>query len=56
MSLMLAATDLGIGTAHAAVADQALARQILGHPADRFCAYLLSLGYPAGEPCTRSRG
>ena len=30
MSIMLAATDLGIGTGHAAVTDQDLARNILG--------------------------
>lgn len=50
MSLMLAATDLGIGSGHAAVADQALARTILGFPEDRLCAHLVSLGYPADEP------
>lgn len=46
MSMMLAAADLGIGTGHAAVADQDLARSILGFPDDRFCAYLISLGFP----------
>ena len=50
--MALAATDLGIGSGHAAVADQDLARQILGFPADRFCAYLIALGYPAGRPLT----
>ena len=50
MSMMLAATDLGIGSAHAAVRDQALARQILGFPADRFCAWLVVFGYPADRP------
>jgi nitroreductase len=50
MSIMLAAADLGIGSAHAAVADQELARRILGFPEDRFCAWLISLGYPAGRP------
>ena len=50
MSLMLAATDLGIGSAHAAVGDQQLARRLLGVPEDRFCAYLVSLGYPADRP------
>jgi nitroreductase len=46
MMLMLAATDLGVGTAHAAVTDQPLARRVLGLPEDRFCAYVISLGYP----------
>jgi nitroreductase len=50
MSLMLAAADLGIGSAHAAVTDQPLARRILGLPEDRFCAWLISLGYPADRP------
>jgi nitroreductase len=52
MSIMLAATDLGIGTGHSAVGDQALARRILGLPEDRFCAYLIALGYPADRPLT----
>lgn len=50
MAMMLAATDLGIGSAHAGVGDQDRARSILGLPADRFCAYLIALGYPAGRP------
>lgn len=52
MSLMLAAADLGVGTAHAAVTDQDLARRILGFPDDRFCAWLIGLGYPADRPLT----
>ena len=50
MSIMLAAADLGIGSAHAAVSDQALARRLLGFPEDRFCAWLISLGVPADRP------
>ena len=50
MSIMLAAADLGIGTGHAAVEDQPLARRILGLPDDRFCAWLVALGYPADRP------
>jgi nitroreductase len=50
MSMMLAAADLGIGSAHAAVADQDLARQLLGFPGDRFCAWLITFGYPADRP------
>lgn len=50
MSLMTAATDLGIGSGHAAVEDQELARSLLGFPEDRFCAYLVALGFPADRP------
>jgi nitroreductase len=52
MSIMLAAAGLGIGTAHAGVGDQDLARTLLGFPEDKFCAYLISLGYPADRPLT----
>jgi nitroreductase len=50
MQMMLAATDLGIGTGHSSVGDQDLARRILGHPEDREVAYLMDLGYPADRP------
>ena len=50
MSIMLAAADLGIGSAHSAVGDQALARRLLGVPDDRFCAWLVTLGVPADRP------
>lgn len=50
MSMMVAATDLGIGSAHAAVRDQELARRILGFPNDRICAWLIGFGYPADRP------
>ncbi len=50
ISMMIAAADLGIGSGHAAVRDQDLARQILGYPEDRFCAHLIPLGYPGGRP------
>ncbi len=52
MSIMLAAADLGIGSAHAAVSDQQLAQRVLGFPDDRFCAWLVALGYPADRPLT----
>jgi nitroreductase len=52
MSIMLAAAGLGIGSCHSAVGDQDLARQLLGHPADKTCDLLISLGYPAGRPLT----
>ena len=50
--IMLAAAGLGIGTAHAGVGDQDMARRLLGFPDDKFCAYLISLGYPADRPLT----
>ncbi len=50
MSVMIAAADLGIGSAHAAVLDQALAREILGFPEDRRCWVMIALGYPGDRP------
>jgi nitroreductase len=50
MAMAIAAADLGIGSGHAAVADQDLARSLLGIPATHFLAYLLALGYPADKP------
>jgi len=49
-SMMVAAADLGIGSGHAVVADQELARRVLGLPEDRICAHLVPLGYPAERP------
>ncbi|HMG65652.1 MAG TPA: nitroreductase family protein [Streptosporangiaceae bacterium] len=50
MAITLAAADLGIGSCHAGVADLRLARELLGFPADRDWAFLISLGYPADRP------
>jgi nitroreductase len=50
MAMMLAATDLGVGTGHSAVGDQDKARAMLGVPDDHIVAYLLGLGYPADRP------
>ena len=50
MSMMVMAADRGVGSGHSAVADQELARKILGFPPDRFCPYLIALGYPADGP------
>jgi nitroreductase len=52
MSIMIAAADLGVGSGHSAVIDQDHARAVLGLPDDRFCAYLIALGYPADRPLT----
>jgi nitroreductase len=50
MAMLLTAADLGVGTGHSSVHDQDLARELLGLPDDRFCAYLIALGYPADRP------
>jgi nitroreductase len=55
MAMLLAATDLGIGSCHAGVADIRLARELLGFPEDRNWALLISLGYPADRPLTPIR-
>jgi nitroreductase len=49
-AIMLAATDLGVGTGHSSVGDQETARSILGVPADHDVAFLIGLGYPADRP------
>jgi len=50
MAMMIAATDLGIGTGHSSVGDQDKARAILRVPAGYLVAYLLGIGYPADRP------
>src|SRR3984885_12693908 len=50
MAMMLAATDLGIGTGHSSVGEQDKARAILGVPEGYEVAYLLGVGYPADRP------
>ena len=50
MSIMLEAADLGIGSCHASVGDQVLAREVLELPEDRECTLLVSLGHPADRP------
>jgi nitroreductase len=46
-SMMLVAWELGIGSVHATVYEQDLARRLLGYPDGHHCEYLLSFGYPA---------
>jgi nitroreductase len=55
MSLMLAAAGLAIGSGQTGVSDEDLARELLGFPEDRFCPYVISLGYPADRPLTLIR-
>lgn len=45
-SMMLLATELGIGSVHAAVYDRDLAAHLLGLPPGRRCDFAISLGYP----------
>lgn len=49
MAMLMAATDLGIGTGHSAIGDQAKAGAILGIPDTHFAAFLIGVGYPAGK-------
>jgi len=50
MAMMIAAADLGIGSGHAGVGDQELARRLLGFPEDSYAARFIDLGYPADRP------
>jgi nitroreductase len=45
--MMLRAWADGVGSCPATVYDQDAARELLGHPADRWCEYVISFGYPA---------
>jgi nitroreductase len=47
LQMMVTAADLGIGSSHASVGDQDIARRILGLPPDRSCVGLIAFGYPA---------
>lgn len=53
-NMMLAAWELGIGSVPATVYEHDLTRRLLGYPADRYCEYLLSFGYPA-DPADLTR-
>jgi nitroreductase len=48
--IALVAADLGIGSGHSSVGDQARAREILGVPDGYSVAWLIALGYPADRP------
>ena len=50
LAMAIAATDLGIGTGHSSVGDQARARTILAVPEDHVVSFLLGVGYPADRP------
>jgi nitroreductase len=51
-AMLLAATDLGIGTGHSSVGPQERPRDILGVPTTHVVSYLIGLGYPADRPLT----
>jgi nitroreductase len=46
-SMVLAAWELGIGSAPTTVFEQDVVARMLGLPADQRCHYILSFGYPA---------
>ena len=46
-NMMLTAWEMGIGSVHATVYDEALARELLGYPDGYRCDYIFSFGYPA---------
>jgi nitroreductase len=46
-NMTLAAWELGIGSVPATVYRQDLVHELLGLPADRWCEFILSFGYPA---------
>ena len=52
--MMLAASELGIGSVPATVYDHDLARRLLGYPETHHCEYILSFGYPA-DPAQLTR-
>ena len=49
-AILLAATDLGVGTGHSSVGEQGKARAILGVPDTHLVSYLIGLGYPSDRP------
>lgn len=49
-NMMLAAWERGIGSVHAAVYDPDAVRDEIRIPESHRCDYLISLGYPVGEP------
>ena len=49
-AMLVTAADLGIGTGHSSVGDQARARAILGVPDSHIVSFMLGVGYPADRP------
>jgi nitroreductase len=53
-NMMLVAWELGIGSVPATVYERDRAHELLGHPPDQLCEYILSFGYPA-DPADLTR-
>jgi nitroreductase len=49
-AIALVAADLGIGSGHSSVGDQAVARAVLGVPEGYLVSWLIALGHPADRP------
>lgn len=49
-TMMIAATDVGVGSRHASVHDWPLGAAILDLPSDQRLTWLIGLGYPADRP------
>ena len=47
MAMMLAATDLALGTGHASVKNEPVTKQLLGYPDGYSARYSIGVGYPA---------
>jgi len=54
-NMVLAAWDMGIGSAPATVYEHDLVREILGFPRDQHCEYILSFGYPSDPSALTKR-
>jgi nitroreductase len=50
IQMMIAATDLGIGSGHSSVGEPELAARILELPAGKLAQYIIDFGYPADRP------
>ena len=50
MTIMLAAADLGIGSAHSSAHDVDMGREVLDLPPDHRIWWMIGLGYPADRP------
>jgi nitroreductase len=50
IQMMIAASDLGVGSGHSSVGDQDLARRLLGLPEGKIARYIVDFGYPADRP------
>lgn len=49
-AMLVAATDLGLGSGQSSSRDQDLVRSTLNLPSDRYCSKLITVGHPADRP------